>query len=128
MKHKLTKRSNKMAKNQSELQNELVKSHTFLKEMYDDDYFPNFLVDKGKSILINLCFQIEKKQPKNLEELYKLTHLATDKFNNLQEEFEENDSEIETGARECIAMDFEFIAEAYEFEADTEELIATRDW
>jgi len=46
----------------------------------------------------------------------------------LQEEFYENDSEIETAARECIAMDFEFIAKSYGFEADSEELIATRDW
>jgi hypothetical protein len=117
-----------MAKQQTELQNEAVKSYKFLKDMYDDDYFPNFLVDKAKIILINLCFQIENKQPKNLEELYKLTHLATDKFNELQGEFEENDSEIETGARECIAMDFDFIAKAYNFDADLEELIATRDW
>lgn len=117
-----------MAKQQTELKNELVKSHTFLKEMYEDDYFPNLLVDKGKNILIDLCFQIEQKQPQTLKELYNLTHSATNKFNALQEEFEENDSEIETVARECVAMDFEFIAKAYNFEADTEELIATRDW
>jgi len=117
-----------MAKNQTELSNELVKSYSFLKEMYENDYFPNFLVDNGKNILIDLCFQIEKKQPKNLEELYKLTHIATDKFNDLQEEFQENDSELETGAGECIAMDFDFIAKAYKFEADIEELIATRYW
>ncbi len=117
-----------MAKKQIELKNEIVRLHSFLKEMCDDTYFPNLVVDKGKNILINLCFQIEAQQPKNLEELYKLTHLATDKFNELQEDFEENDSEIETGARECIAMDFDFIAKAYQFDADVEELIATRDW
>jgi hypothetical protein len=43
--------------------------------------------------------------------------------------FYENDSEIETVARDCIGMDFEFIANAYGFEnVDVEELIATRDW
>jgi hypothetical protein len=111
-----------------ELKNEKIKKYSFLEEMYEDLYFPNNIVDKGKKILINLCYEIESKKPKTLEELYKLSHKSTDEFNDLQEEFYENDSEIETAARECIAMDFEFIAKSYGFEADTEELIATRDW
>lgn len=83
----------------------------------------------GKDILIDLCFQIESEQPKSLEELYKLTHAATEKFNDLEEVFEENDSEIETAARDCIGTDFLYIANSYGFaEADNEELIATRDW
>lgn len=114
--------------NQQEINNEEVKAYPFLNCMYEDDYFPKFLVDKGKSILVGLSLQIEKDKPSNLQELYKLTHAATDEFNELAEEFYENDSEIETAARECIAMDFEFIAKAYGFEADVEELIATRDW
>jgi hypothetical protein len=118
-----------MANIQQELSNVTVKSYSFLKEMYEDDYFPNNLVDKGRKILIDLCWQIEQRQPNNLSELYALTHAATNQFNDLQEEFEENDSEIETGARECIGMDFDFIAKTYGFEdADIEELIATRDW
>lgn len=113
---------------QEEIKNQKMKNYTFLKEMYKDAYFPNFLVDKGKDILIELCLQIESQEPKNLKELYKLTHTATDKFNDLEEEFLENDSEIETGARDCIGMDFEFIANAYNFDADIEELTATRNW
>lgn len=110
------------------LTNEKMMEYAFLKEMYEDSYFPNNLVDKGKVILLEFCNKIETEKPKTLEELYKLSHEATDKFNDLQEEFFDNDSEIETGARECIAMDFEFISNAYGFDADTEELIATRDW
>lgn len=118
-----------MAKTQTNLSNELVRNYAFLEDMYDDDYFPNKLVDKGKAILVELCFKIEDTKPKTLEDLYKLTHSATDQFNELQEEFEENDSEIETAARDCIGVDFEFIATSYGFEdADVEELIATRDW
>jgi hypothetical protein len=117
-----------MAKKQEDLKNEAMKTYSFLKDMYSDSYFPKKLVDKGKYLLIDLCFKIEQKQPKNLEELYKLTHSTTNKFNDLQEEFDENDSEIETVARDCIGTDFEFIAKSYAFNADTEELIATRDW
>ena len=113
---------------QMELTNKTMTEYSFLKEMYNDPFFPNNLVDKGKQILIDLCYQIESEKPKNLEELYKLSHNATDKFNDLQEEFYENESEIETAARESIAMDFEFISNSYGFKADIEELIATRDW
>ncbi len=117
-----------MAKKQEELENATVKKHIFLKEMYEDAYFPNKLVDRGKAILVGLRFEIEQQQPQSLDSLYELTHAATDKFNDLEEAFEEADSEIETGARECIAQDFEFVAKAYGFEADIEELIATREW
>lgn len=114
---------------QNEVTNPKIKQHTFLEDMYEDEYFPNHLVDKGTAILIDLCIEIEQKKPTTLEELYKLTHNATEKFNELQEEFEDEGSEIETDARASIAEGFEFIAIAYGFEnADIEELIATRDW
>lgn len=115
-------------KSQTDLSNPKVKNHTFLKCMYNDPYFPNHLVDKCKDILINLSHRIENEKPVDLTELYDLTHEATDQLNDLQEEFYENDSEIETAARECLAADFEFISVSYGFVADIEELIATRDW
>ena len=113
---------------QNDIKNEQLKVYSFLKDMYSDSYFPNFLVDKGKAILVELCIEIEQDNPTTLDELYKLTHAATNKFNDLEDEFGENDSEIETAAREAIAVDFEFIAKAFKFDADIEELIATRDW
>lgn len=97
--------------------------------MYGDSYFPTFLVDKCKVILLNLCGEIEATKPKELDAFYKLTHAATNQLNGLEDEFFENNSEIETAARECLAINFEFIAVAYGFNnADIEELIATRDW
>lgn len=114
---------------QANLKNEAVRNYSFLQEMCVDGYFPLSLVDKGKAILVNLCFEIEENQPANLDELYNLTQAATEKFNELQEEFIENESEIETVARECIGKCFKFIAISYGFDdADSEELIAARDW
>jgi hypothetical protein len=113
---------------QKDLKNEKMKDYVFLKDMNADSYFPKFLVDKVKTILINLCFDIEKTSPKNLAELYILTHSATIKINELQDEFFEHGSEIETGARESIGQDFDIIAKSYGFNADTEEIIAPREW
>ncbi|MGB6269391.1 MAG: DUF5713 family protein [Olleya sp.] len=114
--------------NQTELANEKLKDYGFLNCMYSDSYFPEFLVDKCKNILLNMCETIETEKPKNLVELYKITHSATDKLNDLQNEFFENNSEIETGARECLGTNFAYISKAYGFDADIEELIATREW
>ncbi len=119
--------ANKM-NNQTELSNQKIKDFQFLDCMYRDSYFPKFLVDKCKGILLELCLTIENKKPKNLPELYKLTHSATNKINDMEDEFFENNSEIETGARECLGTNFEFISKAYGFDAHIEELIATRNW
>ncbi len=108
--------------------NQELQDYHFLQDMYDDGYFPNFLVDKGKQILISLCEQIEAQKPKEAAEVYKLTHAATEAFNELAEEFEDNESEIETVARDTIGTDVNFIAGAYGFDLDIEELIAPRDW
>jgi hypothetical protein len=114
--------------NQKELKNETIRNYSFLADMYSDGYFPNFLVDKVKDILLEFCKKIEVEQPANLDELYQLSHVATELINDLQEEFYAADSEIETAARDTIGMDFDFIANSYNFDADVEMLIAPRDW
>jgi Family of unknown function (DUF5713) len=111
------------------LSNQQVVDHAFLKGMYEDGYFPDHVVDKGKAILLRLCERIEAERPSDLPALYVLTEAATEEFNALEAEFEAAGSEIETVARDLIGEDFWFVASAYGFpEADAEELIATRDW
>lgn len=106
-----------------------IRKHRFLREMYEDDYFPERLVDKGKAILLKLCAQIEKQQPRDADAVYALTHAATERFNDLAEEFTAQDSDIETAAREAIAADFAFILKVYGFgHLDIEEAIAPRDF
>src|SRR5688572_30801499 len=95
--------------------NDQLKNYPFLQEMYEDGYFPTFLVDKGKAILVRLCETIEARKPADNDSLLQLTHVATDEFNALAEEFLENDSEIETVARDAIGVDFAFIVKAYGF-------------
>ena len=108
--------------------NAKMTAYPFLQAMYRDTYFPDVCVDKVKQVLVALCERIEREKPTDLDGLYRLTHAATDEINVIQDLFYEHDSEIETAAREAIAEDFGFIAAAYGFDADLEELIATRDW
>lgn len=111
------------------IQNEKILSYHFLDDMYQDDYFPKALVKKGEDILRGLCEQIEQSKPTTLEQLYVMSHNATLQFNELQTEFEAQNSEIETVARESIGGDFYHIARVYGFaDADIEALIAPREW
>lgn len=110
------------------LSDKQIEQLNLLEEMYGDGYFPNHLVDRIKAILIDVCRKIETGNPKNEKDLYVITHAATEKINDLQEVFEDAESEIETVARDSIAVSFGKVATAYGFEEDLEELVATRDW
>ncbi|MFK4100440.1 DUF5713 family protein [Streptomyces sp. NPDC019531] len=105
--------------------NQHVIAHPFLDALYRDGWYPDRAVDRGKEILLRLCERIETDRPTDLAALYVLTQAATEEFNDLQDD----DFDIETVAREEIAENFWFVANAYGFaDADAEELIATRDW
>ncbi|MFJ7063133.1 DUF5713 family protein [Streptomyces griseobrunneus] len=109
--------------------NQQVAGHSFLLQMYDDSYFPDRVIDRGKAILLRLCERIEAEQPSDLATLFALTQAATEEFNLLDREFVAAGSGIETVAREWICDDFCLIASAYGFtNADAEELTAGRDW
>jgi len=49
-------------------------------------------------------------------------------INELQNEFYENDSEIETFARDSIALTVEQILQYFEIDIDIEEALRERDW
>lgn len=49
-------------------------------------------------------------------------------INDLQEEFDENDSEIETVARDSIGVTVDYILKWFGISIDIEEAIRERDW
>ena len=89
-------------------------NYNLLDEMYQDGYYPDFLVDKVKAELHEV---IQEK----LDE-------AVCAVNDLQDEFDENDSEIETVARDCIGTTVGYILEWFDIPIDVEEAIRERDW
>ena len=102
-------------------------NYKLLDEMYRDEYYPNFLVDKVKDELQKVIDQLEGGET-NIEAVKEMLDEAVCGINDLQEEFDEHDSEIETVARECIAADVAYILEWFDIPIDTEEAIRERDW
>ena len=99
----------------------------YLPEMYSDGYFPDFLVDKVKGALQETVAFIEEGDH-STEEIQAAFDHAMLKINELQNEFDENDSEIETGARESIGETVDRILEYFGIDIDVEEAMRERDW
>lgn len=106
---------------------EFDQNYKLLDEMYQDEYYPNFLVDNVKGELQKVIYLLEKGE-KNTEIIQEKLDEAVCAINDLQEEFYENDSEIETVARDCIGVTVEYILKWFGIDIDTEEAIRERDW
>ncbi len=102
-------------------------NYKLLDEMYGDEYFPDFLVDKVKSELQKVITLLESDETDAEVVQEKLDEVII-AINDLQEEFEENDSEIETVARDCIGETVGYILEWFGIPIDVEEAIRERDW
>ncbi len=112
-----------------ELQNEVLRERSMLADMYEDPFFPNPLVDKLKAIIHDMAATIEAQKPKEEEDLLAITAAAIEQINDLEDEFHENESELETGAREAIGEEFSIILEELGYEdIDLEEAMEPRDW
>lgn len=102
-------------------------NYKLLDEMYQDEYYPAFLVDKVKDELQKVIHLLESGET-DTKAVQKTLDDAICGINDLQDEFEENDSEIETVARECIAADVDYILKWFDIPIETEEAIRERDW
>ncbi len=102
-------------------------NYRLLAEMYEDGYFPDFLVDKVKSLVEEVIAFLEtgERDPEKVQGKFDWMTLA---INDLQEEFEENDSEIETAARDCIGGTVGYILQWFGVEIDVEDAIGQREW
>lgn len=102
-------------------------NYKLLDEMYRDEYYPDFLVDKVSSELQKVIDLLETGET-DTETIQAKLDEAVCAINDLQEEFDENDSEIETVARDCIGVTVGYILEWFGISIDIEEAIRERDW
>ena len=102
-------------------------NYKLLDEMYQDDYYPAFLVDKVKDELQKVIDLLEGGKT-DIEVIQNTLDKAVCGINDLQDEFYENDSEIETVARDCIGDTVAYILEWFGIPSAIEEAIRERDW
>lgn len=98
-----------------------------LPDMYADAYFPNSEVDKVRAAIQKVVTFLEKGGASTKKIQQKLDEMTLT-INELQNDFADHDSEIETGARESIAETVERILAHFHVAIDIEEALGERDW
>ena len=101
--------------------------YPLLAAMYGDGYFPDFLVDKVKNLVQNVIGFLETGE-RDLDKIQDKFDEMTLAINDLEEEFEENESELETVARDSIGETVAYILEWFDIELKAEDAIRERDW
>lgn len=102
-------------------------NYKLLAEMYQDGYFPDFLVDQINALFQKVITFLETGE-RDLEKIQAKFDEMTLAINDLQEAFEENDSELETVARDSIGETVDYILKWFEIDIDVEDAIGQRDW
>lgn len=101
--------------------------YILLEELYEDSFYPDFLIDKLKYLLEDFINYIEQ-QPINIsnvgDKIYELIENAL----SLQYEFLDNDSEYDNLARECFIRNLEYIIQWFHLPLNLEEVLAEREW
>ena len=101
--------------------------YTLLEDMYNDGYFPDFLVDKVKALVQDVIGFLETGE-RDLTKIQERFDAMTLAINDLEEEFEENGSEIETAARDSIGETVDHILKWFDIDIDVDDAIAEREW
>lgn len=101
--------------------------YKLLEDMYHDAYFPDFLVDKVRD-QVQAVIRFLEAGERDLQKVQDKFDEMTEAINDLQEEFEEHDSEIETAARDSIGETVEHILQWFDIGIDVEDAIGQRDW
>ena len=102
-------------------------NYILLEDMVNDEYYPEFLVDKLKELIIPVIILLENGET-NTDIVQSKLDEMTLAINELQEEFYDNDSEIETVARDSIAVTIGYIMKWFHIDIDMETALRERDW
>ena len=102
-------------------------NYVLLEEMARDKYFPGFLVEKVENLMRPVITMLENGETDD-EVIQERLDDMTMAINDLQEEFEENGSEIETVARDSIAATVGYILDYFDVDIDVETALRERDW
>ena len=101
--------------------------HILLEELYEDSFYPDFLIDKIKYLLEDFINFVEQK-PKNMADVGDKIYDLIQNANSLQYEFLDNDSEYDNIARECLIRNLEYIIQWFHLQINLEEALAEREW
>lgn len=98
-------------------------NNQYVPEMYRDSFYPDFLVDKVRSALKKVVEYLNTCDYYDDEEIQEAFDTAIAEINDLQREFDRNDSELETMARDSIHATVGRIIEHFELEMNADDAL-----
>lgn len=101
--------------------------YILLEELYEDSFYPDFLIDKIKYLLEDFINFVEQK-PKNMADVGDKIYDLIQNANSLQYEFLDNDSEYDNIAREYLIRNLEYIIQWFHLPINLEGALAEREW
>lgn len=101
--------------------------YILLEELYEDSFYPDFLIDKIKYLLEDFINFVEQK-PKNMADVGDKIYDLIQNANSLQYEFLDNDREYDNIAREYLIRNLEYIIQWFHLPINLEEALAEREW
>lgn len=111
-----------------QLRNATIREHVFLGAMRADSRYPERVANRCEDLLIHLCFDIEAEQVTEAAGLYPLAHHTITEMNKQLIDYEREGIVLDSTAREALAAEFVFIAEAYRIATDERVLMEPRQW
>lgn len=103
------------------------KKYKLLSDMVESDYYPQESVEKIILEIEDFITYLETGIT-DVNEIQKRLDQLTDFINDMQNEFFENGSEIETVARDSIGETIGYILNYFTIDIDIETAIRNRDW
>lgn len=104
------------------------KAAVFSNALLVSEYGLCYSIDTKTSALFDGAIALLESGEKDLEIIQNKFDEITRAINDLQDEFEENDSEIETVARDSIGKTAGYILDWFGIGIDADEAIRERDW
>lgn len=101
--------------------------YILLEELYEDSFYPDFLIDKLKYLLEDFINYVEQHLI-NMADLGDKIYELIENALSLQYEFLDNDSEYDNLARECFVRNLEYIIQWFHLPLNLEEVLAEREW
>lgn len=101
--------------------------YVFCSDMHNDQYYPNHLVKKIQDMFLELTEWLSSNTLSYGQIQDKMDYI-TRSINDLEDEFYEQESEIETVARESIGETVFYIFDYYKIDIDIEHAIREREW
>lgn len=103
------------------------KQYILLEQLYEDSFYPQYMLDKIKLMLLDFIFYIEEN-PTGITDVGNKIFELVEEVKSMQDEFIAEESEFDALAKETLLRDIEYIIKWYHLPVNLEKELTKREW